>query len=684
MMLRELAEGFQMKRHVFKFAKAKNFLCFGEEGIELNFQNLGNIVLIRGRNLDVSSSQDEESEEAKESSNGAGKSSIPELIVYGLYGKTIKRPKKIGHNDVIHNKTGKKLYVEVQWDDYRVVRCRKPESLRLWKSAEGVWNETTEITRGGMPATQEAIEDIVGMSYDTFVNVVVFTDDNTNAFLECDIPSKRQIVENLLSLEKYQTYSQNAKDLAKINKDNLKTFTREYEILTHDRDLMGKRIGEIRLQVQNWKAKKLEEIKGYHALAAKIRKEIEASDAGKAALEYQEAQNQLPDAEAALEKQQDKVAKFMTVINGATEQYHKLLQDEGVIALAIKQATQIVSHNRRCANERKQELKELKEKTGTQCPACYGTVDESNCTHVLDSLEASIKEFTKAAETADAERNTLVKQHEEKQTNVVTMRQKLNDANNKLEAAQDKLNELKAAVRKLEAVPKPDIDKKIALLQQKMEQCGTLAEQRREELEGPNPYEQVLEDSTTDYEDKKAACEAKEKEVKQCEEDQPYYDYWIKAFGDTGIRKYVMSGIIPALNSKIAYWLQYLIDNKLTLTFDDELETKIERNPPDGTQFLYHLTSNGQRRRLNLSVSQAFRYIQICNFGSSPSVVFLDEVTTNIDPIGVQGIYNMICEMSKEMQVFVTTHDQGLLALLNGCDTIWIEMKDGTSKLVES
>jgi DNA repair exonuclease SbcCD ATPase subunit len=679
-----LAKGLLMKRHVFKFVKAKNFLCFGEEGIEINFQNLGNIVLIRGRNLDVSCSQDDDSEEAKESSNGAGKSSVPELIVYGLYGKTIKRPKKIGHNDVIHNKTGKKLYVEVQWDDYRVVRCRKPESLRLWKSAEGVWNETTEITLGGMPATQKAIEDIVGMSYETFVNVVVFTDDNTNAFLECDVPAKRQIVENLLSLEKYQTYSQNAKDLAKINKDNLKNFTREYEILVHDRELMDKRVGEIRAQVQNWKAKKLEEIKGYDALANKIRNEIAASDAGKAALEYQEAQDQLPAAESDLQKQQDKLTKIQTLIDNATEQYHKLLEDEGTLAVAIKQANQIISYNRNCAAEKGGELKELKDKSGTQCPACYGTVDESNCTHVLEALETAIREFTEAADTAEAERITLVERHKGKQNQVQVMRQNLNDAKIRVDNGHDKLNQLKATVRRLEAVPKPDIDKKIALLQQKMEQCHTLAKQRRDELEGPNPYEQVLEDTMQDLSDKKVACESKEKEIKQCEEDQPYFDYWIKAFGDTGIRKYVMSGIIPALNSKISYWLQYLIDNKLTLTFDDELEIKIERNPPDGTQFLYHIMSNGQRRRLNLSVSQAFRYIQICNFGSSPSVVFLDEVTTNIDPIGVQGIYNMICEMSKEMQVFVTTHDQGLLSLLNGCDTIWIEMKDGTSKLADS
>ena len=63
--------------------------------------------------------------------------------------------------------------------------------------------------------------------------------------------------------------------------------------------------------------------------------------------------------------------------------------------------------------------------------------------------------------------------------------------------------------------------------------------------------------------------------------------------------------------------------------------------------------------------------------GVSPSLVFLDEVTTNIDPIGVIGVYNMILELSKEKQVFVTTHDQELLNLLSGNQVLFLRKKGG-------
>jgi DNA repair exonuclease SbcCD ATPase subunit len=78
-----------MRNLIFKRIKASNFLCFGDQGIDINLEQLNDIILIKGTNCDVVG------ESGKFSSNGSGKSSIPECIIYALYGKTIKSPKKI-------------------------------------------------------------------------------------------------------------------------------------------------------------------------------------------------------------------------------------------------------------------------------------------------------------------------------------------------------------------------------------------------------------------------------------------------------------------------------------------------------------------------------------------------------------------------------------------------------------
>jgi ABC-type multidrug transport system ATPase subunit len=61
--------------------------------------------------------------------------------------------------------------------------------------------------------------------------------------------------------------------------------------------------------------------------------------------------------------------------------------------------------------------------------------------------------------------------------------------------------------------------------------------------------------------------------------------------------------------------------------------------------------------------------------------VFLDEVTTNIDQIGVVGVYSMISELAKDRQVFITTHDQNLLEMLEGCELIELEKRNGFTRM---
>jgi DNA repair exonuclease SbcCD ATPase subunit len=156
----------------------------------------------------------------------------------------------------------------------------------------------------------------------------------------------------------------------------------------------------------------------------------------------------------------------------------------------------------------------------------------------------------------------------------------------------------------------------------------------------------------------------------------------VKGFGDKGIRKFVVDGIIPALNNRVAHWLQFLIDGKIKLEFNNNLEETIARNPSDGDPFVYAQMSRGEQRRLNLAVSQGFAHVMMLNSGIAPSVVFLDEVTTNIDPMGVIGIYNMIHELSRDRTVFVTTHDQGLLDMLEGCEKLLLEKKGGFTRLL--
>src|SRR3990167_11175111 len=183
-----------------------------------------------------------------------------------------------------------------------------------------------------MPTTQKLIEDKLGLSYEAFVNVVVFTDDNSSAFIECDTPEKRQIVENLLSLEKYRDYSENAKRMLKELKDKIKVMSKEYELLLHDKTSCESRVVKIENQQNEWKVARLDEFKKLAGVIKIAKDKLEKSDEGQALLAWQNAQEKLPLLNTELTSLEEKSDKTRIQIDAAKEKYHLLLQKDGIIS----------------------------------------------------------------------------------------------------------------------------------------------------------------------------------------------------------------------------------------------------------------------------------------------------------------------------------------------------------------
>lgn len=666
-----------MKSLDFTYASAQNFLCFGPEGIEIEFNKFGNVVLIRGNNLDV------KEEEERIASNGVGKSSIPEIIVYTLFGKTIKQPKKLSHKDIINNQVGKALRTEVRWADYRVVRTRTPDSLRIWKSAEGIWDDDHEISLGGMPATQIKIVEELGLSYESLVNILVFTDNNLGCFLECDTPTKREIVENLLSLSKYAEYGERAKKLRNDQKTLIKDLIKDYD---HAQALLTAAQNQrplLVLQDSKWNAQKAQELEALHLESKAIKTQLESTDEGAALAKYQEAQAKIKQnnaLSAELQVKRDKLNEMLktaqTKRDDAKTAEIKAVRDIGDSENSIRTLNkEMVEWGSR--------IEELEEKKDSKCAFCYGVVSEENykaytrkLSNQIEHNRGEISRIERILEGQHEKQKSLAENVKKLDSAIQEARQRANNANTQIQSYANENAQL-------EKIGRPQ-DKALnnAVLEEKFNSIQQQILTKQEEIRGLSPYVEMLKEADLEVEKREKVVAEWAIKLKEAERILPYYEFWVIAFGDKGIRKFVIDGIIPALNSRVAHWLQYLIDGKINLKFDNELNETIERNPSDGDPFVYHAMSGGERRRLNLAVSQAFAHVMMLNSGRCPSVVFLDEVTTNIDPIGVVGVYNMITELAKDRQVFVTTHDQGLLEMLEGAESLNLEKKKGFTKVV--
>lgn len=662
-----------MRKLQFKSIKAKNILCFGEDGVNIDFSSYGNIVQIKGVNLDMPGTIE------NPASNGAGKSSIPELISIGLYGKTIKKPKK-NKSDQIVNVLANYGEVEIKWDDYCLLRSFKKgktsitTKLRLWKSDKFIWDEKSEITQDS-EKTQKIIEQVIGLSHHSFCNVIIFDDSNTYSFLEADTPTKRQIVENLLDLDQYREYHQNCKDFLKELNKKKNDLSKEYESSCNNIVACDARITKVINQEILWKNEKKKEINNLISIITQKQNDLCKVFPDlklKAKQEINSLENVIYEIDSKTEKLTDivKIAKEkLNILVNEKNELSEIIQSNNLEIKSIKtnldQATNLSS-----------KLENLQD--GAECLVCYSTINKNNYENVLSHSKNVINACEKSIRTKSDLLEKEIDNLNKKTSNISFLEEKIAEAELKLKNLEKakKTNYLKIyelmKVKNDESNDKKAIEEKILELKQQLKI-------KKEELLGSTPYKEIIDS----IKEEKIVEEKKNKELslslEETESEIPYYEYWLEAFGDSGIRKFVIDNIIPSLNEKISEWLYCLCDGLIDVKFDNQLNDLITRK---GNQAYYHNMSNGECRRINLAISQSFSYIAMIDSGNCPSLVFLDEITGgSIDKNGVYGVYNMIVELSRDRQVFVTTHNESLIDLLKECDTITLRKKDDVTIL---
>lgn len=660
-----------MNEFKIKKLKAKNFLCFGENGIEVDFESKGNIILLQGRNLDNIS----EDEEEKLCSNGVGKSSIGDAIVFALTGKTIRKFKKI--EQVINNTAGKGLVVELWVDNFKIVRTRSStSSLKIFDLSKKDSNgDPLDLTKG-INDTQAYIAKELGFNAESqsLINLLVLTDNNKGSFLESDTPEKRKMVENYLQLEQYAEYSKSASEALKEQKSNIKDFQKELERAEiYLEDAKSRLISDESLE-ENWKKNKKFELNALISKFKSKQEELGKSDNGKALLEYEEAQTKIVEINSKIKELQTELEPFPSFIDLLKKDLEKNNVQKNELSLKIQKIKSDCITSKSLITQNNSIVNDL---NSQKCKSC-GFFDEETskkAAKIVEEETIKLNELTKQYESISKELND--------QTALVsTIEQSFKLNNDKFNALNNNLDSLRVNLTSLSKIEKPEKTSDEKVIEEQMSELKNQILLKKEEYEGKSPYVEILEKDKADILKNEKNLENKKKELDKVSELIPYYEFWVKAFGEKGIRKFVIDGIIPPLNNRIHYWLNYLIDNKIKLEFDSELNERIERNPSDGDEFVYSAMSGGEKRRLNLAVSQAFSYITTLATGSCPSIIFLDEVATNIDQVGINNVYNMIKELSKERQVLVTTHDKGLLELLNGADVINLEKHNGITRIV--
>jgi len=354
-----------------KYIKVRNFLSIGEEPIEIDFTKLGNIVNIKGCNVDA----------GEGSSNGAGKSTIINALVYGLYGKLIKG---LSHKEAINVRSKKGLEVEVHWDDYKVIRKRAPDRLQLWKGDE-------DISLGGIPATDDLIHNIVKLNHNSFINVACFGQHNNHNFLSCTAAEKRQIAENLLNLDKYLKFNKQAKDKQKTIKDDVGKISSLIQLAIQETETIKKKHTVLIAKRTAWKDQEMQKIELFQKKLSDAYIKILDIKKRKDVIDYDSAQSELQSIEDLIDKKDKSRASLHETLEKAEQVINKRRDEKQELAIEVSAyereivglVQEIAQLEKNCDHARSQK--------GGTCTNCFGEIEDKNIRRMMERDIVKIK-----------------------------------------------------------------------------------------------------------------------------------------------------------------------------------------------------------------------------------------------------------------------------------------------------
>lgn len=526
---------------ILKHIKAKNFYSFKE--LDLDLLQFKNIVYVKGINRDSGGS------------NGSGKSSILEMIVFGLFGKTIR---KSTEEALINCDNRKALVVELDVaklgvGEVKIVRGKRPNILNFYLGGQ-------DLTQENALKTQEKIEQTLGLSYKTFIASIVFGQHSDLEFLSATADDKRTIIRNFLNLEEIFTWRDKIKDL----KSEYNTNAKVAETL----------ITELKSQEDKLKLK-MQDIEPF-----KMPETIE------------------------------EVLAREKIINSSSASLSKLKDEMS-------------------------DLKDNKNKIQSQ----------------FDLGEYSIKDTCK----------TCKKTYLKKQTKA-----NLRGLQKKLSGLVNKINKLDNLIQKNST--------ELIKLKSKLTVSQWYELKKKEDL--------FLSQKKIRDEYNEALARRQEQELKKNNLELNYeiMRFWEKAFSEQGLIKYFIRNILDYLNFKTNEYLSLLTNNQFVITFNEELEEIITNN---GRKLSYISLSGGEKRKINLSVMLALQSLLSHTSKEQSNIIFFDEIAENMDEDGCVGVLNLLKNLKEEDKtIFLITHNSHLKSLLDGCQILKVEKKNGESRII--
>ncbi len=333
--------------------------------------------------------------------NGAGKSSLLEAITWVVWGKS-----RAATEDDVINGGAKNVRVDFDFScnnqTYRVIRSRtRGRSSSLEFQVETKAGNFKSITAKGLRATQDEIISCLKLDYDTFTNSAYLRQGRADEFMLRRPSERKQILADLLKLDRYEQLAGKAKDTAKEYKgkiEQLKQNLEPLEIELAKRQEIAAELEQVNQELAQSKAlqdrdhAKLEQLKGIDYQRQTWEKQF--------AIQQTQHQN--------LSQDCDRAKKDIQALQGQLTSLNNLIKQEAVISqgynqlLAWQTAEKELSAKFVTYQEAQQQRQQLEKKLSQQKNQLNLQINQIQTR--LESIAQQEQEITKVlAKTSDVE-----------------------------------------------------------------------------------------------------------------------------------------------------------------------------------------------------------------------------------------------------------------------------------------
>ena len=608
--------------------------------ISLNLSDQG-IVIVKGIN----------NYEDLASSNGSGKSSVFEAIIYALFEETSSGDRDI-ENRILGQGCTVVLKFSIDGVSYKIIRQSKKS-----KSTVVLYRNDEDISARNKSDTNKLIISILGINKAIFLDSIFLSQNAVTNLPSLSPTARKERLEILTNTdnainnfktflkEKQTMYESKHVDCQlEINKINGKE-----ESLQQQKDKLQAQINDIKIQIEE--RNKLGNIED-------LDKQIQEYN-----VEINTINNQIPE----LDNQIEMISKSINELKNEQKVYEekRVNKEQEVqnqrdkcndLQKEITRVENVISYNNMDIDRINKEIEEIK--NSDTCPTCgrkYDNINEEHIQKVIEDKNKEIKEF----ENKNIENNNYIKNLQLELDKEIEIGKNLKKEFENLNSLYNDKNEQVSEQQTNLINTNNQKTQLLNSIQNIQVQIDAINKQKDDilKIEIPNSkqYEDMVQDIDTQLNDLNKLKEDKNNELNELDNYINAIKHCIQLV-TKDFRTFLLKNSLSYLNKILKDYSSQLFSNESDLIYISENDNKLDIMLGNAT---YESLSGGEKTRVNIALLLAQKSLANMIGNISCNIIILDEILGYCDALAENNVINLITKELESLEtIYMISHKE--------------------------